>query len=167
MTFIIWSIIRRGCSKVTYDTLVFNLLYPYLFVRVGVDPITSFLLFRIHYRRKWTQLQKAAYSRLKKGFSTPLGKATETNWYFFFFSYDTTCSILGEVGFIVYLRNSPPKNKSFGKIQMIVFKTQTFLPYSNSGSAGRGCVWCHDRSSSKKCKTDFPMQQDLYDIMLS
>lgn len=66
-------------------------------------------------------MQKAAYSRLKKGFSTPLGKATETNWYFF--CYDTTSSILGDVGFIVYFRNSSQKNKSFGKIQMIIFKT--------------------------------------------
>lgn len=64
---------------------------------------------------KWTQMQKAAYSRLKKGFSTPLGKATETNWYFF--CYDTTSSILGDVGFIVYLRNSSQKIKLLGKFK--------------------------------------------------
>lgn len=64
---------------------------------------------------KWTQMQKAAYSTLKKGFSTPLGKATETNLYFF--CYDTTSSILGDVGFIVYLRNSSQKIKVLGKFK--------------------------------------------------
>lgn len=167
MTFIIWSIIRRGCSKVTYDTLVFNLLYPYLFVRVGVDPILRFCYFVFIIAGSERNCKKQHILDWKKGSPHLWEKQQKQTGIFFFFSYDTTCSILGEVGFIVYLRNSPPKNKSFGKIQMIVFKTQTFLPYSNSGSAGRGCVWCHDRSASKKCKTDFPMQQDLYDIMLS
>lgn len=71
-----------------------------------------------------------------------------------FFCYDTTSSILGDVGFIVYLRNSSQKIKLLGKFKWWYLKLllQSFLPYSNSGSAGRDCVWCHDRSASRNAK---------------